>query len=438
MSNGLENPKSAVLRGGRQERALAQSMAFPEEDSPNIIWKTLATAVVGVLALMGWAGFVEIDIVAKAPGQVIPSGETTTLSHPDGGTVSEILVGDGEIVEKGQILLRFDNKKIQEELKNLKARQTEISLMAAELRALSKGGEPDFSFVKAVYKPLVEKERFVFASLRQLMDKRRRIQQNRVAEVKTKLTNILKQEDTLGKKASLLEDELKLREDLYKKKLTTKNDYLKAKRQVKQIHKDIADLAISRRQTNKALKDVGRMSLEFETRIKSKALDDLGVLTNQLDALNETLENLKDKLVRLDIVAPEKGVVRGAQKYPLGTPVPAGAGVVKIIPLSGETVVETRIRPADIDRVKTGQRVTVNVKAPGFARFGGIVGKLVEISSSTFTDNKGRAFYKGIIALEKETIGPGGPGPGSLRLMPGMAIEASIKTASKTLLSQLF
>lgn len=442
MSAGSENhpviSKGSVLRGGRQERALAQSMAFPEEKNPVVLSKILATVMVGALALSGWAGFFQVDIVTQASGQVIPSGDTSTISHPDGGTVSEIMVSDGEIVEKGQVLIRFDAKKTKEEIKKLETRNAEIGLMAAEFRALSKGGEPDFSFVPAIYKPVVDRERLVFASLRSLTEKRRRIQQNRVAEAKTKLTNILKQEDTLAKKASLLEDELKIREDLYKKKQTTKNDYLKAKRQVNQIHKDIADLAISRRQTNRALKNAGKISLEFETRVKEKALDELSVLTNQLDELNESLENLKDKIANLNIVAPEKGVVRGVQKYPLGTPVPAGEGVVKIIPLSGETVVEIRIRPDDIDRVKIGGRVAVNVNMPGFKRFGGIPGELVEISPSTVTDTKGKTFYKGIIAVEKDTIGPGGQGKNILRLMPGMAVVAKIKTGSQTLLAHLF
>ena len=75
------------------------------------------------------------------------------------------------------------------------------------------------------------------------------------------------------------------------------------------------------------------------------------------------------------------------------------------------------------------------MKAPGFSRYGGITGKLTEIFPSTFKDSKDKPYYRGIITLDRYSVGPQ---PEKLRLMPGMKVEAKIKTGSKRLFQQLW
>ncbi len=427
--------ETTIPIGGREARTMAQTAALDEEPNRELTRKAWATAGVGALALLAWAGFVEIDEVTMASGQVIPVGATETIRHPDGGKVSEILVSDGETVEEGQVLIRFDAGEARAELEKMEARHTEIGLMAAEFKALSSGREPDFSFVSPVYKPLVDKERLIFASLRKLTDKRRNVLSGRVGKTQEKLDNIAIQEEVLADKAALLEEELTLRQDLFKKGLTSKDLYLKAQKNVDQVHRDIADLAVSKRQTDKTLEEAQKRSTALETRLKEKALDDLAVLTNRLDGINETIETLKDRMGGLNITAPAKGIVRGAQNHPLGEIVEPGAAVIDILPLTGETAVEARIAVKDFDKVKIGQPVAVTVKDPGYAPYGALSGALKEVSQSTFTDSKGNPYYRGIIAVDRDSVGRG---PDQKRLIPGMTVRVSIKTGSKSLIRQFW
>lgn len=423
-----------LSRGARSARVLAQSVALAEEGGPKLGKKAAATCAVTVLALTVWAGFIGIDDVTIAAGRVIPSGEPQMVRHQDGGTVSEILVSDGEIVEEGQTLIRFDSREAQSALDRIQVQRVEVGLLAAQLRALGRGGEPDFSFVQASYRPYVEKERLIFAALKELMEKRRRVLEAKVVETQAKMDSIAKQEIKLSKDADILEEELLLREDLFKKGLTPKDVYAKTKRQVDKAYRDLANLADTRQVAGKALGEAKNRFQALETRLQERALDELAIITERLDAINQSLEGLNERIDRLQVTAPTRGVVQGAHVHALGATVAPGKVVVAIIPLGGDAVVEARIAAADIDRVHAGQPVTVNVKAAGFSRYGALKGTLKEISSSPFGDGDAEPYYKGIIALERGFVGRG---ENKKRLMPGMAVEARVWTGSTTLLGFL-
>ena len=423
-------PVQMNFRGNRRPRVMAQSAAFGEEGGPGLMVRAGLVAVAGMVTLALWAGFINIDDEVTARGQVIPAGDIQTIRHGDGGTVGEILVSEGGTVKKGQILLRLKADDAKARLEALKTKQAMTGLLAAGLRALGQGGEPDYSFVPAVYKPLADQERRIFTSLRKLTNKRRQVWAGRVGKARAKLKNIAKQEKRLAKKAALLEEELGLRKDLFNKGLTARDVYQKAKKDVETVHNDLADLAISKKQTGEDMKVARKQSGELDIRLKEKALDELGILTGQLDALGENLETLQGKVDRLDIEAPVGGIVRGVLKHPLGATVAPGKVIFEILPFDGGVRIETRISVKDIDRVAAGQKVTVRVKAPGFGRFGGITGTLKEISSSPLKDKSGKPYYRGIVSVSRLSVGKGA---NKVRMVPGMAAVASIRTGSKPL-----
>ncbi|MDA0306620.1 MAG: HlyD family type I secretion periplasmic adaptor subunit [Proteobacteria bacterium] len=419
-----------ILRGDRRPRVMAQSASFGEETGPRLMLRAGIIVGAGVVALALWGGFVEIDDAVTAKGEVIPAGDIQSLRHPDGGMVGEILVSEGETVKKGQVLLRLEADEAKARLLSLQNEKARTELMAAGLRALGQGGEPDYSFVSVAYKPLADHERRVFTSLRNLTEKRRQVWAGRVKRAERKLKNIAKREERLSKKSALLEEEVGLRKDLFKKGLTAKDVYLKAKKDFDTALKDLADLAIAKKQTGQDLRQARKQSGELDIRLKERALDDLGVLTSQLDALNETIETLKDKLGRLDIEAPVGGIVRGVKKHPLGALVGPSDVILEILPSGGGVRIETRISVKDMERVAAGQKVIVRVKAPGFGRFGGIPGTLKEISPSTFEDKNAKTYHRGIVTVSRDSFGHGAA---EVRMTPGMTAETSIRTGSKRL-----
>ena len=431
-----ETPEEPMTmnRGGRRTRFLAQSVILGEDGSPALMRKAAATTVIAAVALLAWAGFINVDDVITTTGRVIPVGEAEAVRHQDGGTVSEILIKDGDIVNQGQILVRLDRDEAEKNLQDMQARRVGVALMAAEIRALGNGGKPDFSVAGSGFEKLVENERLIFASLRQLTEKRRQVLGDRVTQSKGKLKDFAKREKSLSRNADILEEELLLRKDLFKKGLTPKDVYEKTTEQVEQAHKTLAKLAEARKRWREYQSASESLLAALKNRQKSRALDEFGILNTELDQINETLENFKERLKRLDIAAPAKGFVKGLRIDAVGAVVEPGAVVVEIIPFGGEAVVETRIAAPDIGRVNVGQAVTVRVKASGFASFDGIRGELKEISASRFTDEKGSAYHKGIITLDRDYVGKD---QDLKRLTPGMTVDAVFKTDSRPLFQYL-
>lgn len=427
-----EAPAKSIRRGGRRPRRLAQSVILEEDSGPGPARGAVLAIGVAFVAFLAWAGFITIDDVMKTQGRVIPVGDAKIVRHPEGGRVSEILVKEGDVVQEGQILVRLDPKDAVDKLRKMRIARTGIGLLAEDLRALGSGREPDFSFALPEFKGMVEKELLVFASLKQTAEKRRRVLSGRISQTETKLGNIAEREQSLAKNADILEDELELREDLFKKGLTPKKVYLDTQRQVKQAHEDLSDLAVARKQATQVLAETRERLVMLETHLKEKTLDELAVVTTELDRINVALQTLEERVKRMNIPAPAKGIVKNVRIGGAGDTIPAGEVVLEIVPFNGETVVEARISPDDIDRVVVGQSVTVKIKDPAFARYGGIPGELKEISSATFEDENGNVYHKGTIALERSYVGND---PEVNRLLPGMNVKADVRTGSRTLLA---
>ena len=413
--------------GHGRPRPLAQSLRVTEEGGPKVtVLVTLATGC-AALVLAVWVAFIPFDEVAETYGEIVPAGETWKVVHQEGGVISEILVADGEIVEAGQNLIRLNDKKIRKSLQEMETQHARMAMLAAQLKALGREESPDFSFALPRFRKAVDNELLIFASLKKLTQKRQRVLSDRVTSTQLKLKNITQQEQELSKKSELLEEELLLRQDLFKKRLTPKKIFQEAKKLVERVHLDLADLARARKSTARVLDTAKKHAAAMPTRLRERALDELTVLTRDLDALGKALEVQNDRLDRLIVTSPVKGIVKGTQRLSLGNAIASSSVIVEIVPLRGLFLIETRILPADKERVKAGQRVSVRVRAPALFGYGAMPGILKEISSSTFSDARGREYYKGIIELKRL---PAVPGSAEARLLPGMAIEADIKTGS--------
>ncbi|NQV84772.1 MAG: HlyD family type I secretion periplasmic adaptor subunit [Rhodospirillales bacterium] len=405
-------------------------MRLAEEGGANITVGGAVVAIVATLTLALWAGFIPFDVVVKTQGEIIPATQAQKIVHLEGGVISEILVADGDLVNAGQSLIRLDDTEARKHILEMETRHARLAMLAAQLKALGGDENPDFSFALPKFKESVDNELLIFASLKKLTTKRHRVLSDRVAATREKLKNITQQEQDLAKKSELLEEELQLRQDLFKKGLTPKKVFQDAKKQVERAHLDLADLARERKSTARVLDTVEKHAAELPTRLRERALDELTVLTGEMDALDKALEIQKKQFDRLTITAPVKAIIRGAGRHSPGNTVAAGAAIMDVIPVDGAFLFETRIPPKTKERVHPGQSVSVRVQAPGFYGYSAMSGTLTKISPSIFSDSRGKEFYKGTIALDrvadaKRSI--------LARLLPGMAIEADIKISSRRL-----
>lgn len=424
-----------VRRGDRQTRFLAQSVILEEAGSSGLIRIAMITIGVVICAFIIWSAVTNVDEVAIASGEVVPTGQVQSIQHLEGGIISEILVSEGEIVEKEQVLLRLDASSAAADLGQVKARRMGLQLQRERLRAIGSGQPPDFSFAGPEYQRLMDDQLLVYESSINADDNRRKVIVAQIEQRKQELVLLEEEEETLSRTADLRLQEFEMREDLFRRGLTTKISYLDAKRALNEIRGELANLIVERQRNQESLAEQEGRLEEFDTDAREEALSEMGEVTNELAQVNETLSRLIDRVRRLEVVAPVRGVVKGLQIHTVGGVIPPGAVILELVPLDKELVVEARITTRDVGHVRKGQPVTLKVTTYDFARYGGISGELRDVSATTFVDEAtGDPYYKGIVAMDRGYVGFD---PEKNRVLPGMTVQADIKTGRKTLLEYL-
>ena len=383
---------------------------------------------------MIWAHLTSVDEIAVTSGEVVPTGQVQVVQHLEGGIISAIMVREGDIVSAGDILIQLDRTMAQGELLQQQARLMSLDIQTERLRAVGEGNFPDFSFAGVAYRDMVEDQLKIYSSALEAADNRRNvlIDQNRQREAE--LSAFREEEETLLRNLQILEEEFVMRETLYNQGLATKGDYLDVQRQLNDAIGDLAKLTSERKKVAEALEESRSRLIEQRSDQREIALAEMGDLMAEVAALRESLARSSDRVHRLDVRAPVRGIIKGLQANTIGGVLPPGGQLLEIVPLDKELLIETRITTRDVGHVKVGQPVSVKVTTFDFARYGGITGSLKDISAATFVDEEGNPYYKGMITLNQSYVGGD---PEQNKVLPGMTVQADINIGRKTLLEYL-
>lgn len=420
--------------GSRQTRYLAQSVVLEEAGSSSLIRAGMMTVGAVIVAFIFWSYFTEVDEVSVSFGEVIPSGQIQTIQHLEGGIVSEILVSEGQIVETGDVLIRLDPAAAYSERAQMKARRAGLLLKAERLRAIGMDRQPDFSIVGKEYAGMVEDQMAIYRVQTGAQDSSRQVLINQIEQSSTELDLLEEKETTLRQQLSIVQDELKMREALFKQGLSSKVLYLELKREANQAHGDVNKVVQERLKALEEYEESKNRLAQDVAKSKEEALQEMGGVTQELAQVREAIAKLEDRVKRLEVRAPVRGIVKGFQATTIGGVLAPGATITEIVPLDKELIVETKIATRDVGHMRVGQPVTVKITSFDFARYGGITGELSAISATTFMNEKEEPYYKGLIALDRSYVGYD---PSNNRIMPGMTVQADVTTGKKTLLQYL-
>lgn len=426
--------RKKLRRGDRQTRFLAQSVILEEGGSSGLVRGAMLTICIVILLFLGWSMVTNVDEVAVTSGEVIPSGQVQALQHLEGGIVRQILLEEGQVVEQGQVLITLDETAAVTELQKLEARRAGLEIRSERLRALGTGGVPDWSKVGSRYPNMLNDQQRIYEGSLEAFFSRQETIRKQIEQRRADLELLDEREQTLIRTAEIFAEELEVREKLYKEGLTSKISYLDAKRSMNTARGELADLISERERATQAIKESQSRLDEIETDFREQSLAELSESANELIQVEEALIQARDRVRRLKIVAPVRGIVKGLNIHTVGGVIPPGEIITEIVPLDKELVIEGKIKPRDVGHVRIGQPVTVKVTTYDFARFGGISGELKDVSASTFLDEQGEPYYKGIVELDRNYVGKD---PSQNRVMPGMTVQADIKTGKKTLFEYL-
>lgn len=427
----LDQP--AKGRDGNLVQHLSQSLVLEEAGPPRALSHLLLIVSFLVGGLVIFAAFAEVSETAVVQGQLVPAGSVHMIQHLEGGILSAIAVQDGQTVEQGELLVRFDGTAALSELDQMRAREVGLALRAERLRAFVAGLEPDFSFA-ARYPDLVQDQRRNLELQNEARESQRRVFQSRVTQRKAELSTMGKQRSSLERQVKIMEEQTAMRRGLLDKGLVSRVVYLETERALAQTNGELSGLLGRTTETQIAIGEAQNNLLELESKLRNEAQSEMGSVTNELAQVRETIGKLEDTVRRLEVKAPTRGVVKGLATRTIGGVMGPGQQLMEIVPLDDLIVAEVRISPRDIGHLRQGQPAQVKVTTYDLARFGPIDGRLKHLSATTFEDEREEPFYKGTIELSQNYVGTV---PGQNLVQPGMVIDADIKTGSKSLLEYL-
>lgn len=361
--------------------------------------------VVGLLALLVtvflvWATFSDVEEVTRGQGRVISSSREQVIQSLDPGVVSEILVKEGDIVEKDQIILRLDDNRSGALYREVVAKKQALEAAAARLRAEAFGTA--IKFPEGLPESLREREREAFNARTSML-------REGVA--------------TMRQSKALLDREIEITAPMVAEGVMSEVELLRMRRMSNDFALQIAE------RTNK---------------FRTEANSDLSKVEAELAQASENAAARNDSLVRTEIRAPLRGVVKNILVNTVGGVVTPGQEILEIVPLDETLLVEAYIRPADVAFIHPGQAALVKLSAYDYALYGGLDGEVEYLSPDTLRDerrpsalnlNPDESYYR--VLVRTQDTGLVDRAGKALPIIPGMVATVDIRTGRKTVLQYL-
>ena len=375
----------------------------------------VASAVAFALFLV-WASLAKVDEVTQGQGRVIPSSKLQVITASEPATVQELLVRSGQRVRRGQLLARLDNpssRQIQAETESLQQRAARL---AAEGGGGS-GGTGEEAALSAVRRQALSSR---IAALGASADQRRREAAEAAATI-----------NSLQRSLALAQDNVNRLEPLAAKNIVPQTDLANAQREVVDLQGRIAAAREQQGRAMAAVREAQAQASEASFGFRQEALNERSQVAQKIAINEESLRGARGQELR----SPVDGVVNDVQVTTIGGFVQPGQKIMEVVPLGDKLLVESRVRPSDIAFIKVGDRALVKVTAYDFSTYGGLEGRVVQVSAdSIYDDTQKQAYFTVIVETQKSYLMAAG---NRLPITPGMMTDTQIITGRKSILTYL-
>jgi HlyD family secretion protein len=400
-------------------------------------------SVVGVLAggLGGWAATQEISGALIAPGQIVVESNVKKVQHPTGGVVGELLARDGDKVKSGQIVVRLDDTVTKANLaivtKNLDAALARAARLEAEQRGLDRITFPPQLTSRASDADVAN----VVASETKLFDVRvngragQKAQlRERVTQLNEEIAGLTAQEKAKDEEIALVQKELEGVRDLYNKHLIQISRLTTLERDAARLNGERAQYIASRAQAKGKITETELQIIQVDKDVVSEVSKDLRETNDKIGELIERKVTAEDQLRRVDIRAPQDGIVEQSTVHTVGGVVTAGDTIMIVVPQTDDLQVEAKVNPADIDKLQVGQKTLLRLSAFNQRTTPELNGVVSRVSPDVTTEQRtGQSYYTIRVSMPPEEIAR----LGEVKLIPGMPVEAFVQTGDRTMLSYL-
>jgi adhesin transport system membrane fusion protein len=385
---------------------------------------------------LAWAALAHVDEVARAEGKVRPSSKAQILQSSEAGTVRAILVQSGEHVNKGQLLVRLDDTQSSSELGQIQAEKESLQARAARLKDEAAGGQfvcpPE---VKAQSADACENEERLQQVRAQALASKNSALVAAVEQRRREMAEGQATASSLRSSLALTQKQVSMLEPLAAKGIVPQTELLTARREMTDIQ---GRLSAAEEQISRSAAAVREAQAQLQTanfQFRQDALDEMNQLQGKLSVIAESSKGAAGKLERADLRSPVEGIVNDVQVTTIGGFVAPGQKIMEVVPVNEQLLIETRVQPKDIAFVRVGQSALVKVSAYDFSIYGGLEGKVVQVSADSIYDEQSKqAYFTVVIQTPRSYLVSGAR---RLPITPGMICTADIITGNKSVLAYL-
>lgn len=385
-----------------------------------------------------WAAFAPLESAALGSGTVQVEGNRKLVQHLEGGLVAAILVANGDYVMKGQPLVRMDATRPQADLSIVNGRLWAKRALVDRLLS-ERDGRLSIDFTDWLVALDDERVAVALGNERALFEARRadllgekEVLKQRNTQTSSQIEGVQAVLDAKQSVAKSLDSEAGELQELLADGYVDKQRIRQLERSRAETLGEISDLTARIAALEISIDETRLQMLQLEKRFKTQVVDALTRAEEELYDLKQRQGALKEVLKRTTIRAPNNGVVLALQPNTIGAVIGPGAGLMSIVPDTNKLLIDTKLSPMDIDRIRVGQEAEVRFSV--FKDAYSITGVLTKVSADTLIDDvTGAPYFEAKVRLYQQDMAL----LGDYKLVPGMPAEVLVKTGNRTLLGYL-
>lgn len=415
---------------------------LPETSIRGLLFGGTAILAVGLGGLIGWAALAPLHGAIIAQGALAPETGRKTVKHQEAGQIAELLVRDGATVRAGQVLLRFDRTEAATRLEVLTSSWLDQVALEARLQAelletaaiawpealLHRAGSAEVD-------KLMSNQRTLFDVRRTQLDSEGALIAERIVTLEEKRKSLDSQRRFLGRELELVGEDLRITSGLLARGNTTRSRLVEHQKEEARIqsrdHELEVEIAKTRQEIVEAKSDLVHRRNEF----REKVLVDLEKARGEVSKLVEQIRDAANRLATRDVRAPDDGIVVLHGHPAVGVTVAANEPILDIIPVEQTLLAEVRVQPQDVKSLAVDLPVQVQLTAYDSRVVGSLDGTVDYVSADRLTDQATHADYY-LVRVRLKDADP--HTVHTLKIKPGMPVEARIVLSARTPLDYLF
>ncbi|WP_404823486.1 HlyD family type I secretion periplasmic adaptor subunit [Pseudomonas capsici] len=406
-----------------------------QQDSSDAQRLTVWVATALILTALIWAHYAVLQEVTTGEGKAIPSSKVQVIQNLEGGIVTEIFVREGQVVNKGDTLLRLDDTRF---LSNRGESEVDRLTLTAQVERLAAEAEglplllPQELLDKAPQ--VAADERALHESRQRRLDGEQRTLNEQLRQKTQELAEFRSRQEQFRNSLALVQQELDMSIPLVGSGAVSPVEILRLKRNAVEMRGSMNANTLAIPRAEAAINEIKSRIQESELSFRSEASRELNEKRADLAKISANRIAIDDRMTRTTVTSPVRGIVKTLKINTIGGVVQPGSDLLEIVPLEDNLLIEARVRPQDVAFLHPGQKAMVKFSAYDYTIYGGLPARLEMIGADTVTDDKGNSFYLIQVRTDQNHLG-GDEKP--LLIIPGMVATVDIITGEKSVMDYL-